>query len=108
MTKGRYGGPENRRSPRQDRKFRVLLEYEGNSHEVRTIDISEHGVLIPRRIPPSIGTSIKLTLTTRDESYIFDGVVIRHTKCLVNGVQTTGVGIDIISPDYQDFVRDKI
>jgi len=108
VTKGRYGGPESRRSPRYDRRFRVLLEYEGSNHEIRTIDISEHGVLIPRRIPPPIGTRLKLTLTIRDETSIFEGVVIRHTKCLVNGVQTTGVGIDVISPEYRDFVKDKI
>ena len=67
-----------------------------------TVFISQDVYLHP------IGTSFKLTLTIRDESSIFDGVVIRHTKCLVNGVQTTGIGIDIISPEYQDFVRNKI
>ena len=108
MTKGRYGGPERRRGPRYGRRFRVSLEYEGKNHEIRTIDISERGVLIPRRMPPPIGTRIKLTLTIRDETSIFEGVVIRHAKCLVNGVQTTGVGIDFFSPEYQDFVRDKI
>jgi PilZ domain-containing protein len=108
MTKGRYGGSERRRSPRYDRRFRVSLEYEGKNHEIRTIDISEYGVLIPRRMPPPIGTHIKLTLTIRDETSIFEGVVIRHTKCLINGVQTTGVGIDFFSPEYQDFVKAKI
>jgi hypothetical protein len=84
------------------------LEYEGKNHEIRTIDISDHGVLIPIRIPPPLGTHIKLTLTIRGETSIFGGVVIRHTKCLVNGVQTTGVGINILSPEYQDFVKNKI
>ena len=108
MTKGRYSGPERRRSTRYDRRFRVLLEYEGKTHEIRTINISEHGVLIPRRKPPPVGTRIKLTLTIRDETSIFEGVVIRHTKCLVNWVQTVSIGIDFSSPEYQDFVKDKI
>ena len=107
MTKGRYGGPERRRSPRHDRRFRVILEYEGHSYEIRTIDISEHGVLIPRRSPPPIGTHIKLTLTISNETAIFKGVVIRHTKCLVNGAETGAIGIDFSSREYQDFVRDK-
>lgn len=84
------------------------MEYEGNTQEIRTIDISEHGVLIPRRTPPPIGTRIKLTLTIRDETSIFEGVVVRHTKCLVSGVQTVGIGIDFSSAEYQSFVRDKI
>lgn len=108
MTKGRYGGPDRRRSPRYDRRFRVLLEYQGKTHEIRTIDISEYGVQIPRRIPPPIGTRIKLTLTIRGETSIFEGVVIRHTKCLVNGVQSVGIGIDFSSPGYREFVKDKI
>jgi hypothetical protein len=108
MIKGRYGGLERRRSPRYNKKFRVLLEYEGQTHEIRTIDISEHGVLIPRRIPPPIGTRIKLTLTIRDETSTFEGVVVRLTKCLVSGVQTTGIGIDFPSPEYQEFVKNKI
>jgi hypothetical protein len=108
MTKGRYGGPEKRRSPRYDKKFRVLLEYEGQNHEIRTVDISEYGVLIPRRTPPPVGTRVKLTLTIRDEISTFEGVVIRHTKCLYNGVETVGIGIDFSSPEYQEFVKDKI
>jgi hypothetical protein len=108
MAKGRFGGSEKRRSPRYDKRFRVLLEYEGKTHEIRSIDISEHGVLIPRRIPPPIGTRVKLTLTIRDEISIFEGVVIRHTNCLVNGVQTAGIGINFSSPEYQEFVKDKI
>lgn len=108
MTRGRYGGPDNRRSPRYDRRFRVLLECQGKTNEIRTIDISEHGVLIPRRMPPPIGTRVKLTLTIRDETAIFEGVVIRHTRSLVNGIQATGVGIDLFSSGYQDFVKNKI
>jgi len=108
MAKGRYGGPDKRRSPRYDLRFRVLLEYDGKTHDIRTIDISKHGVLIPRRIPPPIGTVIKLTLTIKDEKSTFEGVVIRHTKCLVNGIQTVGVGIVFSSPEYQAFVEDKI
>jgi hypothetical protein len=108
MTKGRYGGPERRRSPRYDKRFRVTLEYEGKTYEIRTIDISKHGVLIPRRIPPPIGTHIKLTLSLRDEISIFEGVVIRHTRCLVNGIESVGIGIDFSSLEYQEFVKDKI
>jgi hypothetical protein len=108
MIKGRYGGPEKRRSPRYEKRFRALLEYQGKAHEIRTLDISEHGVLIPRRIPPPIGTRIKLTLTIGSETSIFEGVVIRLTKCLVNGILTVGVGIDFSSPEYQKFVKDKI
>lgn len=108
MTKGRYGGPERRRSPRYDKRFRVALEYEGKTYEIRTIDISKHGVLIPRRIPPPIGTHIKLTLSLRDEISIFEGVVIRHTRCLVNGIESVGIGIDFSSLEYQEFVKDKI
>lgn len=108
MKKGRYGGPQRRRSPRYEKRFRVTLEYEGKTYEIRTIDISEHGVLIPRRLPPPIGTHIKLSLSLRDETSIFEGVVIRHTMCLVNGVETVGVGIDLSSPEYQEFVKDKI
>jgi hypothetical protein len=108
MAKVRYGGPERRRSPRYDKRFRALLEYEGKTHEIRTMDISEYGVLIPRRIPPSIGTRVQLTLTIRDEISTFQGVVVRHTKCLYNGVETIGIGIDFSSPEYQEFVKDKI
>jgi len=79
MTKGRYGGQEKRRSPRYDRKFIVRMEYDGKTHEIRTIDISEHGVMIPRRLPPPVGTHVKLTLTLRDE--------IPHLKVLSKGIQ---------------------
>jgi len=108
VTKVRYGGPQRRRSPRYEKRFRIALEYEGKTYEIRTIDISEHGVLIPRRLPPPIGTHIKLTLSLRDETSIFEGVVIRHTMCLVNGVETVGIGIDFSSHEYQEFVKDKI
>jgi hypothetical protein len=108
MTTGRYGGPQKRRSPRHEKRFRVTLEYEGNTYEVRTIDISEHGVLIPRRLPPPIGTHIKLTLSLRDEASIFEGVVIRHTVRIINGVRSIAIGIDFSSLEYKEFVKDKI
>jgi len=103
-----HDGLQRRRSPRYDKKFQVRLEYEDKVYEVRTIDISCHGVLIPRRLPPPVGTTVKLTLTIRGESSIFEGKVVRHAKCLVNGVQTTGIGIDFSSPEYEEFVKDKI
>ncbi|GEM_PF-2382726 len=106
--KGYFGGSENRRSPRQDRRFHVVLEYEGKIHEVRTVDISKHGILIPRRLPPPIGTKVKVTLTIRDEMSTFEGIVKRHTKCFLNGVQTDGIGIDFSSPEYQEFLKNKI
>ncbi len=107
MTKGRFGGSEKRRSPRYDRRLSALLEYDGMTYEMRTIDISKHGVLIPRRMPPPIGTpvTLTLTLTIKDDRSIFEGIVKRHTKCLVNGVQTVGIGIDISSPEYLEFVK---
>ncbi|MHA2220358.1 MAG: PilZ domain-containing protein [Candidatus Hodarchaeales archaeon] len=108
MAKGRYGGPQKRRSPRHDKKFKATLEYEGKTYEIRTINISKHGVLLPRRNPPSIGSQVKLTITIMNETSIFEGIVIRHANCLVNGVKTTGIGIDIISPGYNEFVKDKI
>lgn len=108
MIKGRYGGHERRRSPRHDKRFRAQLEYEGKTHEVRTIDISEHGVLIPRRTPPPVGTHIKLILSLRNETSIFKGVVVRHAKCIVNGAETVGIGVDFSSHEYQEFVKDKI
>jgi hypothetical protein len=108
MAKGRYGGPERRRSPRYEKRFRAALEYEGKTYEIRTIDISEHGVLIPLRLPPPIGTHIKLTLSLRDETSIFKGIVIRHVMCFVNGAKTVGIGIDFSSRAYQEFVKDKI
>ncbi|NJD54910.1 MAG: PilZ domain-containing protein [Nitrospirae bacterium] len=103
-----YNGPQKRRSPRYEKKFQVKLEYDDKVHEVRTIDISNHGVLIPKRLPPPVGTNVKVTLIIRGESSTFEGTVRRHTKCLVNGVQTTGIGIDFSSPEYEEFVRDKI
>ena len=106
--KGRYGGPERRRSPRHDRRFQVILEYEDNIHKINTIDISHHGVLIPKRLPPPVGTNVKLTLTIRGETSTFEGIVKRHTKCLFNGVLTTGIGIDFPSSEYQEFVKEKI
>jgi hypothetical protein len=108
MIKGRYGGLQRRRSPRYEKRFRVTLEYEGKTYDIRTCDISEHGVLIPRRLPPPIGTHIKLTLSLKDETATFEGVVIRHSTCLVNGEETVGVGIDFSSLEYQEFVKDKI
>jgi len=108
MTKGWYGGPEKRRSSRHGRRFVVTMEYKGETHEIRTIDISEHGVLIPKRKPPAIGTRVKLSLTIRDETSQFEGIVKRHSKCLVNGVETVGVGIDFSSLDYQEFVKNRI
>ncbi|MGD0884426.1 MAG: PilZ domain-containing protein [Thermodesulfovibrionales bacterium] len=108
MGKGRYGGPEKRRSPRHERRFRALLEYEQNTYEIRTIDISEHGVLIPRRVPPPIGTPVKVTLIIKDESSMFEGTVVRHTKCYINGVETTGIGVDFSKPEYQEFVKKSV
>jgi hypothetical protein len=108
MTKGRFGGSEKRRSPRYDRRLSTLLEYDGTTYEMRTIDISKYGVLIPRRMPPPIGTTVTLTLTIRDNRSIFEGIVKRHTKCLVNGVQTVGIGIDISSPEYLECVKEII
>ena len=108
ITRGRYGGPQKRRSPRHEKRFRVTLEYEGKNYEIRTINISEHGILIPRRLPPPIGTQIKLTLSIKEETSLFEGVVKRHTVCLLNGVKSTAIGIDISSPGYQEFVKDKI
>jgi hypothetical protein len=86
----------------------ATMECEGKTHEIRTIDISEHGVLIPKRLPPPIGTCVRLTLTIRDEASVFEGVVKRHTKCFVNGVACVGVGIDIPSDEYREFVKNKI
>jgi len=106
--KSLHNGPQRRRSPRYEKKFQVRLEYEDTVHEVRTIDISSHGVLIPKRLPPPVGTTVKLTLTIRGESSTFEGTVIRHARCLVNGVQTTGIGIDFSSPEYEEFVKNKI
>ena len=108
MAKGWYGGQQKRRSPRYDKKLKTTLEYEGKTYEVRTINISRHGVLLPRRNPPSIGSHVKLTITINYETSIFEGIVIRYANCLVNGVKTTGIGIDIISPGYDEFVKDKI
>ncbi len=107
-TRSLYNGPQKRRSTRHAKNFQVKLEYDGNLHEVRTIDVSSHGVLIPRRLPPPVGTNVRLTLTIRGDSAVFEGKVARHTKCLVNGVQTTGIGIDLSSEAYEEFVRDKI
>jgi hypothetical protein len=84
------------------------LEYEGKSYEIRTVNVSKHGVLIPRRLPPPIGTRIRLTLSIKDETSVFEGIVIRHTACLFNGVTSTAIGIDIPTPEYQEFVKDKI
>lgn len=103
-----HEGTEKRRSMRHDKRFPVVLELEGAVHEVRTIDISTHGVLIPKRLPPPVGTNVKLTLKIRDAISTFEGIVKRCTKCLVNGVLTTGIGIDLYSPEYEEFVKDRI
>ncbi|HWR59832.1 MAG TPA: PilZ domain-containing protein [Thermodesulfovibrionales bacterium] len=105
---GRYGGTDKRRSPRHNRRFMATMEYKGKAHEIRTIDISEYGVLIPKRIPPPIGSCVKLTLTVKGEVYVFEGVVVRHIKRFVNGVESVGVGIDISSNDYRVFVKNNI
>lgn len=98
MAAGRYGGSDRRRGPRFPKRFMAAIEYEGKIHEIRTVNISEYGVLIPKRIPPPVGTRVKVYLTIRNEKAVFEGVVKRHTKCLVNKVQTNGIGIDISSP----------
>jgi hypothetical protein len=108
MIKGRYGGPDKRRSPRLEKRFVATIGYEGKVHEIRTIDILEHGVLIPKRLPPPMGTQVTVCLTIRGETSAFEGVVKRHTKCLFNGMETVGIGIEISSPEYQEFVKDKI
>jgi len=106
--KGRYGGPDKRRSPRYDKRFMVTIEYEGKSHEIRTADISEHGVLIPKRLPPPVGTPVRLTLTIRDVTAVFEGVVKRHARFLLSGAETTCMGIDVASAEYQEFVKNNI
>jgi hypothetical protein len=73
MTQGRFGGPQKRRSPRYDKRFKVSLECEGITHEVRTINISRHGIQLPRRNPPPVGSHVKLTVTIRGETSIFEG-----------------------------------
>ncbi|HYA14134.1 MAG TPA: PilZ domain-containing protein [Syntrophales bacterium] len=105
MIIGRYGGPEKRRSPRFPKRLVATIEYEGKVHEIRTIDISEEGALIPKRIPPPVGTRVKVCLTIRGETSAFEGVVKRHTKCRFNGVETVGVGIEFSLPEYQEFVK---
>ena len=108
MTQGRYGGPEKRRSPRHAKRFKITLDYDGQTHQIRTVNISRHGVQLPRRNPPAVGSHVKLTITIRDETSIFEGIVIRHENCLVGGVRSVGIGIDITSPGYDEFVKDKI
>ena len=108
MAKGWYGGSQKRRSPRYSKRFKVTIEYDGKTHEIRTLNISRHGVQLLKRNPPSVGTHVKLTITIKNETSIFEGIVERYTKCCVNGVKTTGIGIDIISPWYSEFVEDKI
>lgn len=106
--KGRYGGEDKRRSPRFEKRFVVTLEYEGTTHEIRTVDISENGVLIPKRLPPPVGTPVKITLTIRDATSVFEGVVMRLTRCLVSGAETTCMGIDIPSAAFREFVKNHI
>ena len=108
MSLGRYGGLDKRKSPRFEKKFKVTLEYEGKTYQIRTINISRHGVQIPRRTPPAIGSPVKLTITIHDATSVFEGIVKNHRHCLVNGVKTTGIGIEIISPGYYEFVKDNI
>ncbi len=105
---GRFGGPERRRSPRHGKRFRATLEFDGKVCEIRTIDISRHGVFIPRRLPPPVGTQVKVTIMLRDETCVFEGIVVRHAKCFAQGRKTSGAGIDFPSPEYEKFVRDKI
>ena len=108
MTLGRFGGPQKRRSPRYDKRFKVSLECEGKTHDIRTINISRHGIHLPRRNPPPIGSHVKLTITINNETSIFEGTVVRHANSLVSGIKTTSIGIDILSPGYDEFVKDKI
>jgi hypothetical protein len=108
LDKYGYGTPNKRRSPRHNKRFRALLKHDGRIHEIRTIDISGHGVLIPRRVPPPVGAAVTLTLVIRGETAEFEGVVRRHTRRLVNGMPTTGVGIEFSSPEYARFVSERI
>jgi Tfp pilus assembly protein PilZ len=108
MAKGWHGGTQKRRSPRHNKRIKVTLEHEGKTYEARIINISKHGVLLPRRNPPSIGSHVKLNIKIMNDTFIFEGIVVRHGNCVTNGVMTTGIGIDIISPGYDDFVKDKI
>ena len=108
MAKGWYGGSQKRRSPRYSKRFKVTIEYDGKTHEIRTLNISRHGVQLLKRNPPSVGTHVKLTITIRNETSIFEGIVVRHDYCFVNGEMKTSTGIDIISPGYDEFVKDKI
>ncbi|HAM51357.1 MAG TPA: hypothetical protein DCP92_11970 [Nitrospiraceae bacterium] len=86
MSRGLYGTPDKRRSPRYNRRFPIILEYEDKTLEMRTLDISKHGVLIPIRVPPPIGSPVTVILTIRNETSRFEGIVIRHTKSRVNGI----------------------
>jgi PilZ domain len=108
MRKGMFGSPDKRRSPRYDRRFPLILEYGDKALEMRTLDISKHGVLIPMRMPPPVGSQVKVTLTIRNETSLFEGMVIRHTKSRVNGIRITAVGIDLSSPEYEEFIIGKI
>jgi len=107
MIKGRYGGPDKRRSLRHSKRLLATLEYEGKTHLNRTIDISKHGVLIPLRTPPPLESRVKLTLEIKGETSTFEGIVKRHTNCFVNGVKAIGVGILFLNPAYQQFVEGK-
>lgn len=107
-SRGRYGGPEKRRSPRYDKMFKVLLTYDGKTYQIRTVNISLDGVQLPRRIPPPVGTQVKLAITIREETAEFEGFVVRHAQCLVNGVKTASVGIEVPTPGYSEFVEKRI
>lgn len=99
---------KKRRSPRHDRNFRAILEYHGKVYEIKTINISHNGVLFPIRPAPAIETAVKLTLIIGGEPSSFEGVVKRHARCLSDGVETIGIGIEFLSPEYEKFVHDKI
>jgi hypothetical protein len=99
---------EKRRSPRHERMFRAILEYHGKVCEIKTINISQHGVLFPIHPVPAIKTAVKLTLIVSGEPSVFEGMVKRHARCLSDGFETIGVGIEFLSPEYQEFVQDKI
>jgi hypothetical protein len=81
---------EMRQSPWYDRSLRAILEYNSKVSEIKTINISQHGVLFPIRPAPEIGTEAKLTLIVGGEPSFFQGVVKRHARCLTDGVETLG------------------
>ncbi len=100
--------PGKRQSPRYDRSLRAILEYNSKVYEIKTINISQHGVLFPTRPAPEIGTEAKLTLIVGGEPSFFQGVVKRHARCFTDGVETLVIGMEFLSREYQKFVQDKI